>query len=137
MTRIRGIYAKQSQLRLQDQFPFNRPIEEWKEQTTTEMSWWIKRNVPFIKYCLKVKQTQTKRGTTDIRKFFSAGTTQTEYRTDTIRRRKTKSKEVKSRKLEEFGFSTKKRTYTEHLQIRRIRRRMEFYNELGRPPDTA
>ena len=137
MTRIRGIYAKQSQLRLQDQFPFNRPIEEWKEQTTTEMSWWIKRNVPFIKYCLKVKQTQIKRGTTDIRKFFLAGTTQTECRKDTIRRRKTKGKEVKCRKLEEFGFSTKKRAHTENLQIRRIRLRTEFYNELGRPPDTA
>ena len=106
--RIRGIYAKQDLLRQQDQFPFNRSLEEWKEQTTTKMSKWIKQNVPFIKFCLKVSQAQRKKGSTDIRKYFSSGAESTKIAKNTIKVRKSRNRPVKCRKLDEFGFTTKK-----------------------------
>ena len=102
MTRIRGIYSKQSQLRQQDQFPFHRSLEEWAEYITTEISLWINRNVPFIKYCLKVNQVQSKRGTTDIRKFFSTGTTQTKFAKRSNKRKK--NKKEGSKKQEARGI---------------------------------
>lgn len=53
-----------------DQFSFNTSLKEWTSKPISEIKMWLRRTIPHIKYCLKIRQTQTKESTSDIPKCF-------------------------------------------------------------------
>ena len=68
-------YTREKDRLEHQRFPFSKSIEEWETKPTMDMRRCLKRNIPYIKQCIKIHKAQIKNQTQDIRTFY-IGTTQ-------------------------------------------------------------
>eukprot|EP00957_Ditylum_brightwellii_P071626 5445241-Ditylum_brightwellii.AAC.1 len=69
LVHIQAAYKHKDKLLIQDYLPFGRPLTKWPPQPESTMKLWLKRNIPYIQFCLKAAQKQAVANTPDIRKF--------------------------------------------------------------------
>ena len=133
IARIKAIHKHKDKLITQDQFPFQRTIEEWKDITTAEMKHWLSTNIPFVNYCLKVTHTQEDSGCQDIRHYFNTQTNNPKQRTSPQVQKRRRRKKQKTQKTTIEKFITRKRRKNQNQDRNQ---RTKYYKYQDKPPDS-
>ena len=84
---MKAAYTREKDMLEHQRFPFSKAIEEWETKPTIDIRRWHKRNIPYIKQCIKIHKAQIKNQTQDIQTFY-IGTTQDTPTTSTQTQRK-------------------------------------------------
>eukprot|EP00957_Ditylum_brightwellii_P211323 15366041-Ditylum_brightwellii.AAC.3 len=84
LTHIQAVNEHKDKLLTQDHIPFGRPLTELPSQAVSVMKLWLKCNILYIQFCLKVAQKQAVANTPDILKF-TPGTPCTQSSPPTIK----------------------------------------------------
>jgi hypothetical protein len=133
---MKAAYTREKDMLEHQRFPLSKAIEEWETKPTIDIRRWLKRNIPYIKQCIKIHKAQIKNQTQDIRTFY-IGTTQDTPTTSTQTQRKKQKQQQCRRQIQTHPiqtFFTQKRS--PNSLSNRPRRPTKKVKDQDRPPDT-